>query len=91
MQTQELLDRINPLKNRVKKAFAQCNKYANLSTKGKCTEEEWHKAVDELEAALEEVFSFSIDVRALELGILQAELNKDISNYEANQRSKENN
>ena len=69
MNNDELLNRNRTLRNKINKTFGQVNKFAALSAKGKCSEEEWNKAIDSLENFFDEVFDFMIDVREFEMGL----------------------
>lgn len=53
--------KIKELNTRLKKATGQVNKYAALSVKGKCTDEDWERCLEEWVDAADECFVFLLD------------------------------
>lgn len=64
MITQE---RIQTLKKNLKKSVGQINKYAAMSTRGKCTNDQWISAIDDFKNLLDEYLNLMSDMKEKEI------------------------
>ena len=62
---EELQTQIKLASLKLKKATGMVNKFGNLSAKGKCSDQDWEKAIDDWGETVDECFEILIEIKSI--------------------------